>query len=434
MYYSYTSVFNEYTTVDARKACSNYANCYIGCTCAAGWEGKKTYSAAENEPVETGSIDVKSTDNKLKSAGKYQATAKSTDVSNVSAKAALPEISTMAAGDSCSVTVTDPRYGTPCSKRSVIDCNGVCDGSAYFRCVTGSTSSSCSSGYYSVYEGRQKCTSGLATNSTSCYTCHKCTYTCSYGYSTSTTSCGSGKYLVTENANKADSSCPAKTCGKCNTCTYSTSYFAPSGYQESVSCGSGYDKVSKQGTCSVSANQSASTCASAKPSCSPKTYYKCESVSCPDGYYTGSTCSGGTYTNCSTTPSDYYAGSDRCYSRTYSCKIGYLDEPKSGADCTAYNENGKTCYRCTVQLVDPCKGQCGKNQVHKTWGMQSCCCPNSDSLQRECNCCGVCPVGQYYYKNEKGEDCCCTDLDHVGGSGPGGIQQPTSCYCFSTGI
>ena len=88
----------------------------------------------------------------------------------------------MAEGDSCTVSITDPRYGTTCSISTTKDCAGVCDGSAYFRCTSGSTSSYCPSGKYSVDIGKQQCSSGSATNSTSCYTCRDCSYSCPNGY------------------------------------------------------------------------------------------------------------------------------------------------------------------------------------------------------------------------------------------------------------
>ena len=120
----------------------------------------------------------------------------------------------MAAGEGCTINITDPRYGTKCSISSTRDCAGVCDGSAYFRCTSGSTSSSCPSGQYSVNVGKQQCSSGAATNSTNCYTCKQCSYSCTSGYSTSTTSCSSGYTLKTVSAS-TQSGCPAKQCGKC---------------------------------------------------------------------------------------------------------------------------------------------------------------------------------------------------------------------------
>ena len=179
-------------------ACNSYANCYIGCSCKTGWN-KRSASASSVSDVSN-----------LQTSG----------VKTASASSLSGNVSTMAAGDSCTVNITDPRYGTKCSISSTRDCAGVCDGSAYFRCTSGSTSSSCPSGQYSVNVGKQQCSSGSATNSTSCYSCYNCTYSCSSGYSTSTTSCGTGYTLKTETASKASSSCPSKTCGKCEqTCT-----------------------------------------------------------------------------------------------------------------------------------------------------------------------------------------------------------------------
>ena len=124
----------------------------------------------------------------------------------------------MATGDSCTVSVADPRYGTTCSISSTKDCAGVCDGSAYYYCASGSTSSSCPSGQYSVNVGTQKCSSGSATNSTSCYSCKSCTYSCPPGYSTSVT-CGAG-YIKTSATKVKDqnvSTCPTSSeqCYKC---------------------------------------------------------------------------------------------------------------------------------------------------------------------------------------------------------------------------
>ena len=123
---------------------------------------------------------------------------------------------------------------------STRDCAGVCDGSAYFRCTSGSTSSSCPSGQYSVYLGKQQCSSGNATNSTSCYTCYTCSYSCPDGYSTSTTSssCGSG-YTFKSTSATTQSGCSSKTCGKCEKDEYCACSYTI--WPEKVSRGSYFD-------------------------------------------------------------------------------------------------------------------------------------------------------------------------------------------------
>ena len=205
--FNYGDVFDEYTNADANISCSGKKTCYVGCTCKSGWNGKKTISSSGSNLTTSGAGADLSGSYTIADSGSAPKTTASTSGLN---------ISTMATGDSCTISVTDPRYSVTCTKASTYDCAGVCGGSAYFKCTSGSTSSSCSSGYYSVNVGKQKCTSGSATNSTSCYTCSQCTYTCpTSGYSINTTSCGSGYTLKTESATKVNSSCPAKTCGKC---------------------------------------------------------------------------------------------------------------------------------------------------------------------------------------------------------------------------
>ena len=199
-------------------ACNSYANCYIGCSCKTGWN-KRSASASSVSDVSN-----------LQTSG----------VKTASASSLSGNVSTMAAGDSCTVNITDPRYGTKCSISSTRDCAGVCDGSAYFRCTSGSTSSSCPSGQYSVYLGKQQCSSGNATNSTSCYTCYTCSYSCPDGYSTSTTSssCGSG-YTFKSTSATTQSGCSSKTCGKCEKDEYCACSYTI--WPEKVSRGSYFD-------------------------------------------------------------------------------------------------------------------------------------------------------------------------------------------------
>ena len=245
LYYSYTSVFKEYTTKEAGIACSSYANCYIGCTCKTGWN-KNSASVSNTDSVTSLSNGIST-----------QSADGNTQVVSLDGG-----VSTMSTGESCTVSVTDPRYGTTCSISSTKDCAGVCDGSAYFYCASGSTSSSCSNGYYSVNVGTQKCSSGSATNSTSCYTCNACSYSCPSGYYTSA---GSGYYLTSTSTYQVcngDSSQTNST--KCYT-RAACSYSCPSGYSTgttSSSCASGYTFKS--------------TSATTQTGCSAQTCGKCE--------------------------------------------------------------------------------------------------------------------------------------------------------------
>ena len=232
-------------------ACNSYANCYIGCSCKTGWN-KRSASASSVSDVSN-----------LQTSG----------VKTASASSLNGNVSTMAAGDSCTVNITDPRYGTKCSISSTRDCAGVCDGSAYFRCTSGSTSSSCPSGQYSVNVGKQQCSSGSATNSTNCYTCKQCSYSCTSGYSTSTTSCSSGYTLKTVSAS-TQSGCPAEQCGKCEKESSTPSKCSDTGYYDGYSCSTwgsyptsgdcyaGYSELAKSDKCysKVSNNNYCSQC------------------------------------------------------------------------------------------------------------------------------------------------------------------------------
>ena len=354
LYYSYNSVFSEYTTKGQGISCSNYANCYIGCTCRSGWNKR---SASASDVVDGGS---------LKTAG-----AKA--VSTAGTKA---NVSTMAEGDSCTVSITDPRYGTTCSISTTKDCAGVCDGSAYFRCTSGSTSSYCPSGKYSVDIGKQQCSSGSATNSTSCYTCRDCTYSCPPGYSTSSY-CSSGYYAVSTTKSKDQnvSTCPASTdkCYKCvaKTCSdyglYSSSQsgmhcssvskdpgltcyschtpnytWCPSGSQIG-SCSSGYYVSGTKPKECTSCSATSGTC----NVCSKCTY------SCPNGYYEeGSTWSDykltSTKANKVCNGDSSQTNSELCYTRTLkTCKdYGFKSSIPSGQTCKDVSpRSGLTCYK-----------------------------------------------------------------------------------------
>ena len=146
--YYWSDVFEEYTTADAGIECGTVPNngngCYIGCTCKSGWDGKKTYTAASSGLNQTGTVNATSASTatpnplsvssvSLSASGAKSATSAvgnySTTVSAASAVVDLPSasgaksgISAMAAGDSCSVSFSDGRYGTTCSKTGNFAC------------------------------------------------------------------------------------------------------------------------------------------------------------------------------------------------------------------------------------------------------------------------------------------------------------------------
>ena len=150
-------------------ACSDEQLCYVGCECktANGWSGGSTMSA-------NGTLSTASAGSELNS----DYTIKDDGAAKKTTSSATPGISTMAVGGSCTISVTDPRYGLTCRKASTYDCNNVCGGSAYYYCPTGSSSPSCSTSQYEYDVGVQKCTSGSSTNSTHCYTCKNCSWVC----------------------------------------------------------------------------------------------------------------------------------------------------------------------------------------------------------------------------------------------------------------
>ena len=211
--YYWSDVFEEYTTADARMECGSVPNngrgCYIGCTCKSGWDGKKTYGAASSGLNQTGTINANSasTSNPLSAAnvldaapsatsaaGDYSATASAASavVASSSASGINSGISVMAAGGSCTISLTDPRYGTTCSKSGTFACP-----SGY-----GYSLDSCKKNQETKY---QVCSVDSAqTNSTPCY------------------SAGTAKTCSDENPGYV-SQCPSGQSGtkvttSCNTC------------------------------------------------------------------------------------------------------------------------------------------------------------------------------------------------------------------------
>ena len=211
--YYWSDVFEEYTTADAHMECGSVPNngrgCYIGCTCKSGWDGKKTYSAASSGLNQTGTVNANSapTSNSLSAAnvldaapsatsapGDYSATASAASavVASSSASGINSGISAMAAGGSCTISLTDPRYGTTCSKSGTFACP-----SGY-----GYSLDSCKKNQETKY---QVCSvDSTQTNSTPCY------------------SAGTAKTCSDENPGYV-SQCPSGQSGtkvttSCNTC------------------------------------------------------------------------------------------------------------------------------------------------------------------------------------------------------------------------
>ena len=215
--YYWSDVFEEYTTADARMECGSVPNngrgCYIGCTCKSGWDGKKTYGTAASGLNQTGTVNATS------APGNYSATASAASavVASSSASGINSGISAMAAGGSCSVSFSDGRYGTTCSKSGTFACP-----SGY-----GYSLDSCKKNQETKY---QVCSvDSTQTNSTLCYsagTAKTCSdenpgyvSACPSGQSGTkvTTSCGNTcykdcreeeKYFQINVIKKFDSSCP----------------------------------------------------------------------------------------------------------------------------------------------------------------------------------------------------------------------------------
>ena len=197
--YYWSDVFEEYTTADARMECGSVPNngrgCYIGCTCKSGWDGKKTYGAAASELNQTGTINATS------APGNYSATAASASavVASSSASGINSGISAMAAGGSCTISLTDPRYGTTCSKSGTFACP-----SGY-----GYSKDSCKKNQETKY---QVCSvDSTQTNSTPCYSAGTAK-TCSDenpGYVSACPSGQSGTKVTTSCGNTCYKDCKA---------------------------------------------------------------------------------------------------------------------------------------------------------------------------------------------------------------------------------
>ena len=216
--YYWSDVFEEYTTADAGIECGtvphNGRGCYIGCTCKSGWNGKKSYSAASSGLNQTGTVNVTSastaTPNPLSIANILETAPSatsavgnySTTVSAASAVVDLPSasgtksgVSAMAAGDSCSVSFSDGRYGTTCSK------------SGNFACPSGYgySKDSCKKNQETKY---QVCSvDSTQTNSTLCYSAGT-SLTCADENSAYVSACPSG-----QSGTKVTTSC-GNTCYK----------------------------------------------------------------------------------------------------------------------------------------------------------------------------------------------------------------------------
>ena len=404
--FNYGDVFDEYTNADANIACSSTSEggrtCYVGCTCKSGWNGKKTISSSGSNLTTSGAGADLSGSYTIADSGSAAKTTASTSGLN---------ISTMATGDSCTISVTDPRYGVTCTQPSTYDCAGVCGGSAYFKCTSGSTSSSCSSGYYSVYLGKQKCTSGSATNSTSCYTCKQCTYTCpTSGYSINTTSCGSGYTLKTESATKVNSSCPDKKCGKCEQNYYTVTFKKVFNSScDGTGAASGYSGINgaKVGSTNVSDSSNTATVSNVVSGTSwswtpgdgtDTTDYTISLVSVTDngsGTITGNKTISATY-KCEEKGSDGGSCPDGSYFEKPDCDSikgnDWYSAVKSG---NCWSCVLKTCHEyfgCSENIVN-----CANDQtlIQKTapWGNEQCC--------GECQYTGggSCPSGYYPYSS-----------------------------------
>ena len=222
--YYWSDVFEEYTTADARMECGSVPNngrgCYIGCTCKSGWDGKKTYGAASSGLNQTGTINANSasTSNPLSAAnvldaapsatsaaGNYSATASAVVVSS-SASGINSGISAMAAGGSCTISLTDPRYGTTCSKSGTFACP-----SGY-----GYSLDSCKKNQETKY---QVCSvDSTQTNSTPCYSAGTAKTCSDEGYFSS---CSSGQTCTDTFTTPCGNAC-CKSC-KNEDCYYKVS-------------------------------------------------------------------------------------------------------------------------------------------------------------------------------------------------------------------
>ena len=284
---------------------------------------------------------------------------------------ATPGISTMAVGGSCTISVTDPRYGLTCRKASTYDCNNVCGGSAYYYCPTGSSSPSCSSSQYEYDVGVQKCTSGSSTNSTHCYTCKNCSWVCP---DNTYTTAPNGYYLSGDGSKEVCNGDKSKTrpsgsnvCYSREACTWT----CPKGTQ-SPKCGTGYyqtgtadkycdgDPSQTNGTCyECTKCPTTVTCGSdevctAYSPCDSSKCTSCGKKSCEEGGYFSSTQSG---QHCSPEP---YA-SKTCYSchtpdyswcpsgfQASTCGTGYYAAETDDKECRYCSAKSGTCYKCAA--------------------------------------------------------------------------------------
>ena len=281
--YYWSDVFEEYTTADARMECGSVPNngrgCYIGCTCKSGWDGKKTYSAAASGLNQTGTINANSapTSNSLSAAnvldaapsatsapGNYSATAASASavVASSSASGINSGISAMAAGGSCSVSFSDGRYGTTCSKSGTFACP-----SGY-----GYSLDSCKKNQETEY---QVCSvDSTQTNSTPCYSAGTAK-TCSDENPSYVSQCPSG-----QSGTKVTTSC-GNTCYKDCKDTGPSSCTDP-GYYNGYSC-STWDSYPTYGDCSEGYSRMATSA-----QCDPYLHVS----TCKDGTSAGLKCNG----------------------------------------------------------------------------------------------------------------------------------------------
>ena len=197
--------FTEKTTKGEGIACSNYANCYIGCSCQSGWTQGSVPSSGEyvwaTDAYYTGvnamSVSNVSDVNSLTDGKSAQSTSGNTQVVSLSGG-----VSTMSSsgGITC--------YKAACSSGYYLDAPN----STYFTSssTTGTIgltcykATGCKDGYYN----------GGSSYDYHGYKCSKCTYTCPSGYYESTTSCGEG-YTYQSTSATTQTGCSPRTCGKC---------------------------------------------------------------------------------------------------------------------------------------------------------------------------------------------------------------------------
>ena len=414
--YYYNDVFEEFTNEDMKIKCSNEQLCWIGCECKMtnGWSGGSTMSA-------NGTLSTASAGGKLNS----DYVIEGNNAAKKTTSSANPGISTMATGDNCTVSVTDPRYGLTCHKSSYYDCAGVCDGGAFYTCTSGSSSPSCSSSQYEYYVGVQKCTSGSSTNSTPCYTCKDCSWSCPDGYYTS----ASNGYFLKDNSGddyeyqvcNGDSNKTNSTkCYKQAKCEFSCSAGYTLGLTES-DCDS--DETYTEGT----VNKNDTSCSSSGIICGKceTSYYKLTvytSASSNEGSITymksNVTVSGngysdeqsgeattsdsftfdnlpaGTYTVSGTASLKHKVGNAVASFCSSSISNKLSDSktvtlPGTSSTTLSFNCNGTSGGGSCVDK--PCQKLCcltGSNKYLTTINGMTCCCPSaSETDDKKCNCC-----------------------------------------------